>query len=39
MSSVFTNGLIDRDSVQGRVIPKTKKWYLMPPGLTLSIIR
>ena len=30
---VFTNG-------SGRVIPKTqKKWYLMPPCLTLSIIR
>ena len=27
-------------SIPGRVIPKTfKKWYLIPPCLTLSIIR
>ena len=26
-------------SIPGRVIPKTQKWYLIPPCLTLSIIR
>ena len=26
-------------SILGRVIPKTQKWYLMPPCLTLSITR
>ena len=26
-------------SIPGRVIPKTQKWYLMPPCLKLSIIR
>ena len=36
---VFANGLGDRDSIPGRVIPKTWKWYLMPPCLTLIIIR
>ena len=36
---VFANGPGDLGSVPGRVIPKTKKWYLMPPCLTLSIIR
>ena len=36
MSRVFTNGL---GSIQGQVIPKTQKWYLIPPCLTLSIIR
>ena len=35
----FTNGLGDRGSIPGQVIPKTQKWYLMPPCLTLSIIR
>ena len=39
MSKVFANGPGDRGSIPGRVIPKTKKWYLMPPCLTLSIIR
>ena len=39
MSRVFANGPRDRDSVPRRVIPKLKKWYLMPPGLALSIIR
>ena len=41
MSRVFTNGLVDRGSIPGRVIPKTKKkkWYLISPCLTLSIIR
>ena len=36
---VFTNGPGDRNSIPGRVIPKTKKWYLMPSCLTLSNIR
>ena len=32
--------LMSRGSIPGRVIPKTqKKWYLMPPCSTLSIIR
>ena len=41
MSRVFANGLGDWDSIPGRVMPKTqkKKWYLMLPCLTLSIIR
>ena len=29
----------DQGSIPGRVIPKTQKWYLMLPYLTLSIIR
>ena len=29
----------DQGSIPGPVIPKTKKWYLMSPSLTLSIIR
>ena len=37
--SVFANGPGDLGSIPGRVIPKTQKWYLMPPCLTLSIIR
>ena len=36
---VFANGPGDLGSIPGRVIPKTQKWYLMPPFLTLSIIR
>ena len=37
---VFANGPGDRGSIPGRVIPKTlKKCYLIPPCLTLSIIR
>ncbi len=40
MVIVFANGPGDLGSIPGRVIPKTlKKWYLMPPCLTLSIIR
>ena len=31
MSRVFANGPGDRGSILGRVIPKTQKWYLMPP--------
>ena len=37
MSTVFANDPGDRGSVPGRIIPK--KWYLMPPCLTLSLIR
>ena len=36
---VFAKGPGDWDSVPDRVISKTQKWYLMPPCLTLSIIR
>ena len=37
---VFTNCPGDRGSIAGWVIPKTFiKWYLIPPCLTLSIIR
>ena len=39
MSRVFANNQRDWDSIPGRGIPKTQKWYLMPPCLTLSIIR
>ena len=31
---MFDNGLGDRDSIPGRVIPKPQKWYLLPPSLT-----
>ena len=37
---VFVNRPGDQSSIPGRVIQKTKKkWYLMTPCLTLSIIR
>ena len=39
MSSMFTNGPGDQGSISGHVIPKTQKWYLMLPCLTLTIIR
>ena len=39
MYIVFANGPGDLGSIPGPVIPKTPKWYLMPPCLTLSIIR
>ena len=39
MSRVFTNGPGDRGSIPGRVMPKTQKMLLMPPGLTLSTVR
>ena len=39
MVRVFANGPGDLGSILGRVIPKTQKWYLIPPCLTLSIIR
>ena len=36
MIRVFPN---DRGSIPGRIILKTRKWYLIHPFLTLSIIR
>ena len=35
---VFAKGPGDRGSIPDQVIPKTKKWNLMPPCLTLSVI-
>ena len=34
MSRVFANGPEDQGSIPGRVVPKTQKWYLIPPCLT-----
>ena len=39
MSRAFANDPGDRSSIQGQVIPKTQKWYLMPPCLTVGIMR
>ena len=36
---VFANSPGDRGSIPGWVIPKTQKWYLMCPCLTLSSIK
>ena len=36
---VFANGPRDMGSIPGRIIPKTLKWYLMLPCLTLINIR
>ena len=36
---VFASCLGDWGSIQGRVIPKTQKWYLLPLCLTLNFIR
>ena len=36
---VFANGPRDLGSISGWVIPKTLKWYLIPPCLTLINIR
>ena len=36
---VLTNDPGDLDSIPGRVIPKTLRWYLILPCLTLSNIR
>ena len=36
---VFVDGQGDRGSIPGRVIPKTQKWYLIPPFLTLLTIK
>ena len=35
---MFANGPEDMGSIPGRVIPKTLKWYVMPPCLTFSEI-
>ena len=39
MFRVFANASGDQGPIPGWIIPKTEKWYLMPPYLTLSIIR
>ena len=39
VSRVFANGPEVLGLNPGRVIPKTLKWYLIPPCLTLSNIR
>ena len=39
ISRVLANGPVERCLIPGRVIPKTKNCYLIPPCLTLSIIR
>ena len=36
---VFANSPEDSSSIPGHLIPKTLKWYLIPPCLTLSNIR
>ena len=36
---MFANGIEDQGSISGRVMPKTQKWYLLPPCSTLSIKR
>ena len=33
MVRVFANGTGNWGSITGQVIPKTQKWYLMPPCL------
>ena len=38
MGRVFANDPEDQGSIPGRVIPKTQKWYLILPCLTLGII-
>ena len=38
MSRVFISGPRDWGSISDRVIQRLKKWYLIPPCLTLSII-
>ena len=38
MVRIFVSGAGDWISILGRVIPKTQKWYLMPPCLTLRIM-
>ena len=39
LGRVFANGPGDLGSTVGHVIPKTLRWYLIPPCLTLSDIR
>ena len=36
---MLANGPGDLGLIPGRVIPETKKWYLIPLSLTLSNIR
>ena len=36
---VFANGPVDLGSIPGHIISKTLKWYLIPPCISLSIIR
>ena len=38
LGRVFPNGPGDLGSIPGHVIPKTLKWYLIPPWLKLNII-
>ena len=37
MVRVFANGPGELGSIPGRDIPKTQKWYLMPPCLTPAL--
>ena len=39
LGRVFANGPEDLGSIPGRIIPKTLKWYLISPWLTLNNIR
>ena len=39
VGKVFANGPGDLGSIPGNVIPKTLKWYFIPPCLTLSNTR
>ena len=39
MNRMCANGPGDWGSILGQMVPKTEKWYLMPPCLILSIIR
>ena len=39
MGRVLANGPGDMDLIYGHIIPKTLKWYLIPPCLTLSNTR
>ena len=39
VNRVLANGPGDLASIPGCIIPKTLKWYLIPPSLTLSNIR
>ena len=39
MSRAFANGPGNQGSIPGREIPKTQKWYLVRPCLTLSITK
>ena len=39
VSTVFAHSPEDQGSIPCQVIPKLKKWYLIPPRLALSIIK